>query len=257
MATTTFVDKVTIIPTAWLNDVDATVYQGILGVSGSNYQLVHVGNDKRVVIAGGSSTSSGANIFLQGGAQASFASDMDFRANSNAWMRWDESVGDFEVLTGNGSKTSALTIDSSQNAAFAGEVTALNEPYLSLITTKNVESTDNGRYFGLNLANGFTITLPTIAPVTAGWHCYFRVETAPTTAYIITEDTGSDTNVLTGGFSSAELTDAAVAAYSAAFTQINFVASAAAVGDWVKISTNGSRFYVEGHTNVQAGVTVT
>ncbi len=132
-----------------------------------------------------------------------------------------------------------------------------NEPYLSLITTKSVESADHGTVFGLNLVGGFTVTLPKISEVTAGWYCFFRVEIAPTTAYIITEDAGSDTNVLTGGFSSAELTDAAVAAYSAAFTQVNLVANLAVVGDWVKISTNGTRFYVEGHTNVQAGVTVT
>ncbi len=132
-----------------------------------------------------------------------------------------------------------------------------NEPYLSLITTKSVESSDHGTVFGLNLSGGFTVTLPKISEVTAGWYCFFRVETAPGTAYIITEDTTADTNVLTGGFSSAELTDAAVAAYSASFTQVNFVASSAVVGDWVKVSTNGTRFYIEGHSNVQAGVTVT
>ena len=129
--------------------------------------------------------------------------------------------------------------------------------YESLITTKAVEETDNGVTFGLNLVGGFTVTLPTIAQAGAGWKVKFRVETAPTTAYIITEDTGTDTNVLTGGFSSAELTDAAVAAYSAAFTQINFVANLAVVGDWCTIECNGTRFYVTGHSNVQAGVTVT
>jgi hypothetical protein len=132
-----------------------------------------------------------------------------------------------------------------------------NWPYLSLVTTKSVESADHGKTFGLNLVGGFTVTLPKISEVTAGWWVLFRVEIAPTTAYIITEDTGSDTNVLTGGFSCAELTDAAVAAYSAAATQVNFVASAAVVGDWVKISCNGTRFYIEGHSNVQAGVTIT
>ncbi len=132
-----------------------------------------------------------------------------------------------------------------------------NFPYLTLTAAKNVESADHSKTFGLNLAGGFTVTLPKISEVTAGWWVIFRVETAPTTAYIITEDTGSDTNVLTGGFSSAELTDAAVAAYTAAATQVNLVANVAVIGDWVKISTNGTRFYIEGHTNVQAGVTIT
>lgn len=129
--------------------------------------------------------------------------------------------------------------------------------YESLITTKTLVNADNGKTFGLNLAGGFTVTLPSIADATTSWSVTFRVETAPTTAYIITEKAASDTNILTGGFSCAELTDAAVAAYSAAFTQVNLVASLAVVGDWVKITCNGTRFYIEGHTNVQAGVTLT
>ena len=35
MATTNFVDKVTVIPTAWLNDVDAVVYEGLVPSWGS------------------------------------------------------------------------------------------------------------------------------------------------------------------------------------------------------------------------------
>lgn len=128
--------------------------------------------------------------------------------------------------------------------------------YLSLTAAKSVEAEDNGKIFGLNLAGGFTVTLPAIAEVFAGWEVGFRIETAPTTAYVITEDTSADTNIMTGGFSCAELTDAGVAAYHAAFTQVNLVANQGAVGDIVTIKCNGTRFYVSGHTNVQAGVTV-
>lgn len=140
---------------------------------------------------------------------------------------------------------------------FSGPVAVGAGSYESLITTETLTSDDHGKTFGLNLAGGFTVTLPAVSTVNAGFEVMFRVETAPTTAYIITENTASDTNILTGGFSSAELTDAAVAAYSAAFTQVNLVASQAVVGDWVKITTNGTRYFVSGHTNVQAGVTVT
>lgn len=131
--------------------------------------------------------------------------------------------------------------------------------YESLITTKSLDADDSGKCFGLNLAGGFTVTLPSIASgvAKAGWNVHFRVEIAPTTAYIITELAADDTNILTGGFSCAELTDAAVAAYSAAFTQVNLVATSAVVGDWVTITCNGIRFFVQGHVNVQAGATVT
>jgi len=140
---------------------------------------------------------------------------------------------------------------------FSGPVAVGAGAYESLITTKSLDKDDSGKTFGLNLAGGFTVTLPAVSTVTAGWTVHFRVEIAPTTAYIITENAASDTNILTGGFSSAELTDAAVAAYSAAFTQVNLVASQAVVGDWVTITTNGTRYYISGHTNVQAGVTAT
>lgn len=143
------------------------------------------------------------------------------------------------------------------NTHFSGPVSVGAGSYESLSTTKTLDAKDNGKVFGLNLAGGFTVTLPSIAEAKAGWTARFRVETAPTTAYIVTEKTTADTNILTGGFSSAELTDAAVAAYSAAFTQVNMVANAAVVGDWFTITCNGTRFYVEGHTNVQAGVTLT
>jgi len=139
----------------------------------------------------------------------------------------------------------------------AGPIGVGAKEYESLITTKSLTSEDNGKIFGLNLAGGFTVTLPSVAEAKSGWKARFRVETAPTTAYIVTEKASDDTNIITGGFSSGELTDAAVAAYSAAFTQVNMVASAAVVGDWFTITCNGTRFYVEGHTNVQAGVTLT
>lgn len=139
----------------------------------------------------------------------------------------------------------------------SGPLSVGTDQYESLITTKALDAEDNGKTFGLNLAGGFTVTLPSIALAKAGWTALFRVETAPTTAYIIIENATADTNILTGGFSCAELTDAAVAAYTAAATQVNLVASAAVVGDWVRITCNGTRFYIEGHVNVQAGVTIT
>ncbi len=71
---------------------------------------------------GGNATADGSTITLYGSTHASTAADMLFRADNNPWMHWDESAGDLEILTGVGSKTSALTIDSSQDATFAGDI---------------------------------------------------------------------------------------------------------------------------------------
>jgi len=115
----------------------------------------------------------------------------------------------------------------------------------------------NGKVIGLNLAGGFTLTLPSVAQAGAGWRATFRVETAPTTAYIITEATASDTNVMTGGINELEVDTSDDGPYSAAFTQVNFVANTAVVGDYIDIECNGSRFYVRGQTNADGGITLT
>ena len=130
-------------------------------------------------------------------------------------------------------------------------------PYLALAAAKAVEVEDCGTDFGLNLAGGFTVTMPTVAQAGAGWNCAFTVITAPTTAYIVTEDTGTDTNVLTGGVWELEVDTTNDGPYSAAFTQVNFVATVAAVGDWCDFKSFNSRYYIRGQTNLDGGITVT
>ena len=122
------------------------------------------------------------------------------------------------------------------------QITSLRIPTVNLTAARTLTEADSGKTFMLDLAGGFTVILPPVKTAGNGFSVTFKVETSPTTAYIITETTGSDTNVLTGGSSSAELTDAAVAAYSAAYTQINFVANQAVLGDWATIVGDGTRY---------------
>ena len=81
---------------------------------------------------------------------------------------------------------------------FSGPLNVGAGSYESLITTKTLDSEDNGKTFGLNLAGGFTVTLPAVSSLNAGWKVRFRVETNPTTAYIITENTAYDTIIVFG-----------------------------------------------------------
>lgn len=69
-------------------------------------------------ISGGSSVSSGANLLLWGG------TDLDFHARigSNDFLLFDESAGSLAFSTGTGAKTTALTLDTSQNATFTGDI---------------------------------------------------------------------------------------------------------------------------------------
>ena len=129
--------------------------------------------------------------------------------------------------------------------------------YESLITTKAIEATDNGKTFGLNLAAGFTVTLPALSEVTAGFSITFRVEIQPTTAYIITEDGTADTNTVVGVITtSTGHTTAAAFASDTPVTFLNFVATAGEVGDWATVSTNGTNWFVRGVCQIPTGITL-
>jgi hypothetical protein len=136
---------------------------------------------------------------------------------------------------------------------FSGPVAIGAGSMETLAAAKTLTANDNGKTFLLNLAGGFTVTLPAHA---AGLRFKFIVKTAPTTAYIIAAAT-ADVDTITGGFSTADVIDAAVVDYDAAGDQINFVAATAVVGDWVEVISDGSNWYTSGHCNDQGGLTIT
>ena len=113
----------------------------------------------------------------------------------------------------------------------------------SLITTKSLLESDSGKTFILNLAGGFTVTLPTVAAAGAGWNCRFIVGINPTTAYIITEDASEDTNVIIGGFCERETDTGDDGPVTTGATFITFTAAAADEGDWVDVICDGTNFY--------------
>ena len=127
-----------------------------------------------------------------------------------------------------------------------------------LITTKALERWDSGKTFSLELAGGFTVTLPTVAQAGAGWNCRFMVGIVPTTAYIITEDTGTDTDKLMGGINELEVDTGQDGPYGTAFTLITLVASAkTSLGDYVDIFCDGTFFQVRGQAKLDDGMTLT
>jgi len=140
---------------------------------------------------------------------------------------------------------------------FSGPIAVGTGSYESLITTKALDKEDNGKTFGLNLAGGFTVTLPAVATVNAGWKVRFRVETNPTTAYIITEKAASDTNIVLGSINTSTGQTAAADFEVSGATFVTFVASTALVGDWVTIETNGIKWFAYGQATVPAAITIT
>ena len=137
------------------------------------------------------------------------------------------------------------------------QITSLRIPTETLITTKTLVPADSGKTFFLSLAGGFTVTLPGVAKAGNGFAVEFIVKIDPTTAYIVTEKAASDTNVLTGGVVERETDTASDGPYSAAFTQVNFVANTAVLGDIIRIVSDGVRYYVDGQVNADGGITLT
>jgi len=144
------------------------------------------------------------------------------------------------------------------NTHFSGPVSVGSGQVESLITTKSLDKEDNGKTFFLNLAAGFTVTLPVLSTVDAGWKVKIIVGITPTTAYIVTENTGSDTNKLVGNVNTSTGQTSASKFNATGFTLVTFVVASGAVkGDYIEIVSDGSFYYVSGSTTVPAAITFT
>lgn len=106
---------------------------------------------------------------------------------------------------------------------------------------------DNGKTFYLNAAAGATITLPAVE---AGLYFKFVVAALfATTNWIIDSAEGDNIN------GSIEVAGAVVVA--GAEDQINFVATADALGDHVVLHSDGVQWFVHGMAALTGGITAT
>ena len=119
-----------------------------------------------------------------------------------------------------------------------------------LTAASTLTASQSGSTFFLDLAGGFTTTLPAPAD---GLRYKFIVKTAPTTAYIIVTNGGAD--IMIGGINELEVDTSDDGPYDANADTFNFVASVAVVGDWVEMISDGTSWYYTGQTNADGGVT--
>jgi hypothetical protein len=125
----------------------------------------------------------------------------------------------------------------------------LNLSVVSLITTKTVTEAESGTTFVLNLAAGFTVTLP--APA-LGLRYKFVTGIIPTTAYIITA-TGA---IVHGGINELEVDTGDDGPYATGSTSLTLVASSlGTIGDWVEYVSDGVKWYITGQTKLDGAVT--
>jgi len=124
---------------------------------------------------------------------------------------------------------------------------------LSLTAAATLTESQSGQTFFLNLAGGFTVTLP--AP-TDGVEFEFIVGTAPTTAYIIANSAGSSGDTIIG-YPVASVASDQTANGNAAGDQINFVANTALPGDSVYLISDGTNWYAKLLGKANGAITIT
>ena len=136
---------------------------------------------------------------------------------------------------------------------FLNRRTTQKKATLSLTAAATLTESQSGQTFFLNLATGFTVTLP--AP-TDGVEYEFIVGTAPTTAYIVANASGSSGDNMIGHVLSssggAEDTET-----TAGGDQVNFVANTAVIGDRLHVISDGTNWYVSARCAAAGGITIT
>lgn len=121
---------------------------------------------------------------------------------------------------------------------------------VAVSAARTLTAEDSGRTFFLDLAGGFTVTMP--APV-LGFKCRFIVKTAPTTAYVIATAGGANIMVVSVNELETDTTEDGPSDDDADI--LNFVANVALPGDFVDVSCDGTKFYMLGQSRADGAVT--
>jgi hypothetical protein len=129
-------------------------------------------------------------------------------------------------------------------------VADISANFETVAATNVITADETGKTFFLNLAGGFTSTLP--APA-LGLRYTFIVKTAPTTAYII--NSNSVANIIHGVVTTGEDAAGSVT-WAAAADTVNFVANLAVIGDRIEVVSDGTNWYLTGFCSVQDGITM-
>ena len=117
----------------------------------------------------------------------------------------------------------------------------------SIITTEALTAADSGKILMLNLAAGFTTTLPSVSDAGAGWYVRFVIGTNCTSNdYIITEKTSADTNVIISQINEIETDTGQEGPTSTGHTLITIPNATDTVGDFIDIFCDGTNFYATG-----------
>jgi uncharacterized protein YgfB (UPF0149 family) len=139
--------------------------------------------------------------------------------------------------------------------AKSGRAFADRKKVQSITAAYSVTVADCGTIFTLDLAAGFTVTLPSVADAGKGWWCKFIVGTNCTSNdYIITEKTSADTDVLISQINELETDTDDDGPSSTGHTTITLPNATDTIGDFVEVICDGSKFYCYGQTKLDGGM---
>ena len=162
---------------------------------------------------------------------------------------------DDTIITSSGkvtiTNTEAVTISGAMTVTGDTQlvsVTRIDTPIEIVTATNAIEITESGTVYVLNNGTEFATTLPTVAS-SAGVTYRFIVGVDPVgTAFTIVTDTLEDkiegVVVVNGASVGADGPD----------DTITFTASAAVVGDWVELTSDGVLWYLSGHAVAATGI---
>ena len=127
-------------------------------------------------------------------------------------------------------------------------------PYESITAAKSLDLEDSGKVFTLDLAAGFTVTLPAISSVPKGWYVKIVVGTNCTSnSYIITENATFDTDIVVAQINELETDTADDGPSSTGCTTITLGNAVDTVGDTFDIWSNGTNYFVQGTVKLDGG----
>ena len=156
--------------------------------------------------------------------------------------------------------TGKLTITNTEAATISGDLTvtgtltavgAYVNPFEIVAATNEIEITESGTVFILNHGTEFATTLPTVAS-SAGVTYRFIVGVDPAgTAFTILTDSLED------AIEGVVVVNGAAVGADGPDDTITFTASAAVVGDWVELTSDGVLWYLSGQAIAATGIVPT
>jgi len=135
------------------------------------------------------------------------------------------------------------------------ELAGLNASALvETVTAANViTAAESGKTFFLDAAGGFLSTLP--APA-AGLNYTFIVKTAPTSVGYTIAPNGGTADIICAGFNELEVDTTEDGPYLVDGDLVTFVANVSVGGDFLKLISDGTKWYGHGQTNADGGATI-